>query len=120
MKFTTLFEQTLAYWPSDLQVSDGHLIDNKKASFPSLNAAWEIAEEAAESQSEWQQLMVWAIYGGLHSHARGALESGIQSIDVKSIDLSYVERKFSENLFTKTKPGYPVEMKLAYINDLKP
>ena len=120
MEFSTLFEKTLALWPSVVAISDGQLIDERKASFPSITSAWELAEDAAEQLSEWQQLMVWAIFGGLHHQARSAFERGETTIDVAMVDRVYVERKFSENLFSKTEPGYPVEMKSAYKNDLQP
>ena len=120
MEFSALFEKTLALWTSVVSISDGQLIDETNASFPCITSAWERAEEAAEQLSEWQQLMVWAIFGGLHRKARSAFERGETAIEVAMVDRVYVERKFSENLFSKTEPGYPEEMKSAYKNDLQP
>ena len=120
MKFSRIFKETMLFWPSKINISDGKILESNKASFPALNNAWESAEVHAEIWSEWHQLMVWAIYGGLHRLAKEELGKGESIISKKDIDIRYVEKKFSDNLFTNIEPGYPRQMRRAYINDLKP
>jgi hypothetical protein len=120
MKFSALFEETLALWPQTVPIADAKLIDEKRVTFPSLNRAWEQAEEAAEQLSEWQELMVWAVFSGLNRQARSAFQSGATTIQVEHVDRVLVERQFSESLYSDSEPRYPAEMRSAYQNDLQP
>ena len=120
MKFTRIFKETMLFWPSTIDISDGELLNDNSASFPTLSQVWDKAELSAGRWSEWHQLMVWAIFCGLRKLAMEELSKGSVAIKKNKIDVKYVEKKFSENLFTNAQPCYPRQMRRAYKNDLKP
>jgi len=119
MKFSRIFKETKLFWPSTIEISDGEQRDDGSAIFPCLVHAWEKAEISAEKWSELHQLMVWAIYGGLHRLAKNEYANGASKIEKSNIDVKYVENKFSENLFTKIEPMYPKQYRNIYKNDLE-
>lgn len=120
MKFSRAYRQTKLLWKSDISIVDGKLLESDGGFFPELNKAWDEAELRAESWSEWHQLMVWAIYCGLHKLARESLSIKKEAIKLGDVDIRYIEKRFSESLFSNTIPTYPRQMRRAYKNDIKP
>jgi hypothetical protein len=120
MKFSRIYKQTKLLWKSDISIVGGKLLESNGGFFPELNKAWDEAELRAELWSEWHQLMVWAIYCALHKLACESLSIGKETIKLADVDVGYVEWKFSESLFSNTRPTYPRQMRRAYKNDIKP
>ena len=109
----------MLFWPSNISINDGELREDGGGYFAALSQAWHNAEQSSEEWSEWHQLMVWAIFGGLHKLAIDEFSKGNSEINKKDIDIKYVEKKFSDNLFTNNEPCYPEQMRRAYRNDIK-
>ncbi|MCG9024857.1 hypothetical protein LH462_01545 [Laribacter hongkongensis] len=119
MKFSKAYRESLRFWPTVIDISDGQLQEGDKGYFPLLSKCWDIAESHADTWSEWHKLMVWAIFCGLHKTAINSFRLGAKKINKHKIDKSYVEYKFSESLFYIQQSSYPRQMKRAYINDLR-
>jgi len=119
MKFTEIYNSTISVWPNTIDLLDAKLKNDGSGIIPSLVSAWESAEIATDEWSEWHQLMVWAIYSGLHKLGAQYIAEGKNKITISNIDLSLIERIFHDNLFTKTEPAYPADMKNNYVNDVK-
>lgn len=117
MKFSRLFREASRFWPATIDISDGDLREAGGGYFPDLSRANAIAEEHASHWSEWHQVMVWAIFCGLHRQAIRAFGAGVKTISRNEIDQSYVESKFSESIFA-VHPSYPRQIRRAYVNDL--
>lgn len=116
MRFSQLYNSTLALWPDCIQIDDGELIGDEGGYFPKLNKVWGEVEQKSRSISEWHGLMVWAIYGTLHSIAKRKINQGFKEILLKEIDAQEVENIFRQNLLSPD-AGHG-EMKNEYINDL--
>ena len=99
-------------WPTQIDITDG-ILSGTGGNFSKLGAAWDLAEERVKSLNEFNDLMVWAIYCGLHKLAMETLKSGDTEIKINNINLKYVEYKFWESL--KYQPNC---IKKAYVNDL--
>ncbi|WP_196159278.1 hypothetical protein [Reinekea sp. G2M2-21] len=119
MKFSRVFKETRLLWQREIEISDGKILSGNGGTFPQLNIAWAQAEERATSLSEWHQLMVWAIFCGLHKLARESFARHEVHIGIQQIDKRYVQSKFRGNLFSNG-CGYGRQMRRAYVNDLHP
>ena len=117
MKFTELYKMNLKYWPSEIDISDAHLQEGDGCYFPKLSRVWDQVEN--NKLAPLQNLMVWAVFCGLHKMAMSTLKYGdATSIKISEIDLIYVESKFSESLFSPD-GEYEEQMRLSYVNDIK-
>jgi hypothetical protein len=117
MKFSRVFRESARFWPATIDISDGELREGGGGYFPILSKACTNAEDYALSWSEWHQVMVWAIFCGLHKQAVQAFGTGQKIIHRDEMDKSYVEFKFSESIFA-IHPSYPRQIRRAYVNDL--
>ena len=113
MKFSRIFKKSKLMWPTQIDITGGKLTDTG-GNFAQLNAAWDLAEKRVTSLNEYNDLMVWAIFCGLHKLAKETLKSGGTEININKINLKYVEFKFWESL-----KHQPKCIKNVYINDLK-
>jgi len=113
MKFSRILKETRLIWASKINITDGTLSE-EGGYFPQLSAEWDLAEERVSSLNEFNELMVWAIFCGLHKLAIETLKSGGNEISIKNIDLPYVEHKFAESL-----KNYERALRNSYVNDLE-
>ena len=113
MKFSRIFKETKLIWASKINVADGKL-SKEGGYFPQLSFEWDLAEKRASSLNEFNELMVWAIFCGLHKLAIETLKSGGNEISIKKIDRRYVEYKFFESLKNSERA-----LRNSYVNDLK-
>lgn len=118
MKFTKIFAEALRCWPHEIDISDGELREGGGGYFPTLSKVWDIAEKDALHLSDFRQIMIWAIFCGLHKKAVVDFESGDQLISKADIDLVYVERKFSESALNGGR--YYKQVRNLYVNNLRP
>ncbi len=117
MKFTEILNQTLQYWPSEISITDASNVDDDSGSFPKLSNHWDNAEFITKNEPEWVDLMVWAIFCGLHRLAIREYKKGESSIIVHDLDKYYVAERFEESLFIKDSLAYKL-IGEEYINDL--
>jgi len=117
MKFSRIFRETARFWPSSIDISDGELREGGGGYFPKLSKHCANAEDYAAHWSDWHQVMVWAIFCGLHRKAVHSFKAGEKTIRRDEIDKAYVEFKFSESIFSN-EPSYPRQFRKSYVNDL--
>jgi len=69
MKFNDLYQKTIKYYPTDIDISDGEFIEETNGfRFDNLSNAWDLAEPYAEN--EWEELLIWIIFRALHRKAK--------------------------------------------------
>jgi len=117
MKFSRIYRESKLLWSSAINIDDGKLHQNGGATFPQLSRAWDNAESAVESWSEWHQLMVWCQFCGFHQQAKEAFKNKQKTVNFNEIDKGYVESTFSENLYSSN-TRYKRQMRRAYVNDI--
>lgn len=72
MKFNDLFQKTIKYFPSEIDISEGKIIEETGGfRSESLFKARKLAE--SRSENEWEDLLIWNIYQMLHRKARSVL-----------------------------------------------
>lgn len=98
MKFTVIYIKTISVWPYSIDLSDAKLKSNGSGIIPSLISAWESAQVATKEWGEWHQLMVWAIYSGLHRLGIQYIAEGKNTINIIDIEPALFERIFHDNL----------------------
>lgn len=113
MKFSRILKETRLIWASKINITDGTLSE-EGGYFPQLSAEWDLAEKRVSSLNEFNELMVWAIFCGLHKLAIETLKSGGNEISIRNIDHRYVEHKFAESL-----KNYERALRNSYVNDLE-
>ncbi|CAM4419945.1 hypothetical protein [Pseudoalteromonas ostreae] len=113
MKFSRIFKETKLIWASKINIADGTLSETGDY-FPQLSSEWDLAQERVTSLNEFNDLMVWAIFCGLHKLAIETLKAGGTEIYIKNINRGYVEFKFSESL-----KNYEKRLRNSYINDIE-
>jgi hypothetical protein len=68
MKFKTIYDEVIRFWPSEIDISDGkYFKDNNGYSFYALSRAWNKVELEVGGENEWNALMVWSIFTVLHA-----------------------------------------------------
>jgi hypothetical protein len=117
MIFTEIFKSSLKYWPIEIDISDGIDVDSDSGNFRILSNYWDKAEKDSETESEDIQLMIWAIFCGLHKLARIRFLDNEMRIKIDDIDLKYVSERFEESLFDNENNRF-VDYRKGYINDL--
>ncbi|MEL0633997.1 hypothetical protein V6237_14530 [Pseudoalteromonas carrageenovora] len=113
MKFSRIFKETKLIWASKINITGGTLSENG-GYFAQLSAEWDLAEERASSLNQFNELMVWAIFCGLHKLAIETLKLGGNEVSIKNVDRFYVQYKFAESL-----KNYERALKNSYVNDLE-
>jgi len=71
--FKKIYSEAIKYWPNKIDISDVELTGNDGAYFKTLSETWSIIEDKTEPESEFIQLMVWAIFCGIHKKAKNIL-----------------------------------------------
>ncbi len=99
MNFQQIYLDTVKYWPNEILISDAHLVDSDSGSFPTLSKLWDEVEYKTATLGIWTDLMVWAIFCGLHKLAIDRHQKQELKILTTDVDLEYVKRKFEENFF---------------------
>jgi len=119
MKFSVLFEEGLSRWPTEIDISSGKP-NGGGFLFPELSSEWNIIENGYAREGEWQGLITWGIFSGLHKLAQESYLNKKETISKLEIDKEYVEAKLSESLFAdngEENLNYSKEMKKQYQND---
>ena len=119
MKFSLLFEEGIMCWPDEISISSGKR-QGEGFFFQELSSAWDTVEEEYAKKGEWQGLITWGIFSGLHKLAKEGYLNNNEKISKLDIDKVYVEAKLSESLFAdngEANLNYSEKMKEQYQND---
>ena len=98
MTFKEIYIQTISFWPLEVGISDGSLVDSDSGKFPELTRYWEKAEFQTESQSDFKKIMVWAIYCAFHKKATKNFQKGKSKVLLEELNMEYLKTKFEESL----------------------
>ena len=116
LSFKEIYSQSIKFWPSEIDISDGTITDIDSGKFPMLSESWNKAELKTENESEFIQLMVWGIYCAYHKKAIEKFQNKETSVSLTEIDTEYLRYKFEESLFNK-ETDYYKELRSEYKTD---
>ncbi len=120
MKFSRLLKESRLFWPSEIDISDGVLQAEGRASFPNLFEIWSKTEESQAQINEWHALMSWAVFCGFHRAASEHLSrEDLSPVKFFEIDRKYVALKVYESL-KAVYPSYPKQMRSQYKHGVAP
>lgn len=112
MIFKEIYEMSLKYWESSIDISDAKIIDETNG-FHSLNLSnsWNKAE--GKVINDWDDLMVWIIFQELHNIAKENFIKGEFTLKLNEIKEARVEKRCFEALHNE---GYG-DMLAEYIKN---
>jgi hypothetical protein len=113
MNYQRAFREALAFFPTELLISNSDRQKGEEAKSRTLADAWARAEELTGSWSVWHQLAVWSIGCALHRLVRLEGTKGAISANKHMLDRKYAEFKFAESLLSKNR-WFPGHIKRAY------
>lgn len=99
MTFQHIYNLTIKYFPSEIDISDGKILENGAESFNTLFESWQDAESKAENDSNIMQLMVWNIFCTIHKKAIENFSKGKKTVSISELDMKYLKKRVEENLF---------------------
>ncbi|MEO6523053.1 MAG: hypothetical protein ABIN91_15330 [Mucilaginibacter sp.] len=70
MKFETLYNESLAFWPDDIEIFDGERLDDGGILFLRLSLIYDRIDAEIKPLGEWYELMTWVIFKNLHVIAK--------------------------------------------------
>lgn len=114
MKFTEIFNNVRKHWSDDIDISDGKLLPGNGALFPKISNEWRRVELEFDENDDWHGLMVWSMFGVIHSKAKALFAQNKKVVNLNEIDLQDFEKVYFEDLHVE---GYE-EMLSEYENDL--
>ena len=99
MKFSDIYNRVLAYWPESILISDGYPAGVQDGYlFPSLNKAFDDAEEEVGHENGWDELMVWTMYQVFWAEAKGLILEGASYLKTRNVPLALLEHCYRQNL----------------------
>lgn len=97
MKFKTIYNRSILFWPDRIDFSDGKFIEETNGfNSKTLSSALHRAEDLATN--EWESLMVWVLYVEIHSLAKKYFKQKNLFVKVSEIDLLLIQGTFLEIL----------------------
>jgi|SRR5690554_1996420 len=100
LTFKQIFDKTAKFWPTEIDISDGKQVEPPDwGQFDNLSKLWDLTEEKTKSESKLINLMVWAIFCGLHKKAIENHLNGTKKVSLTELNFEYVKYKFEEGLF---------------------
>ena len=109
MTFKEIYNQTIEFWPSEIDISDGTMVDSDSGNFPILTELWDKAEIQTKSKSDFIKLMVWGIFCAFHKKAIENTHNGKTKVLLTELNINYLKNRFEESLFD---PEYDYYKKL--------
>ncbi len=98
MTFKEIYNLTIKYYPSKIDISDGKTVLKDSGKFKILSEFWEIAELKTENDSDFVKLMVWGIFSAYHKKAIDNFQNGKMTVSLAELDMEYLKYKFEESL----------------------
>ena len=101
MTFKEVYNQTIKYYPSEINISDGKMLSKNGGNFKTLSEFWNNAELKTQNESDFIKLMVWGIFCAFHKKAIDNFQKGKISVSMVELDMEYLKYKFEESLLDK-------------------
>lgn len=89
-----LIEKTFELYPQVIDISDGELRGKKGFWSENLSDAWHNAMDLNVPYSEDLDLMIWAVYGELHTKSRDNFKKGIMAVNLSELRNNKVSRRY--------------------------
>ena len=116
MTFREIYKQTVKYYPSEIDISDGKMVEKGSGNFKTLSDFWNEAELKAENKSDFIKPMVWGIFCAYHKKAIDNFLNEKRTVSLTELDINYLKFKFEESLldtefehYTKLRTEYNTE-----------
>ena len=113
MTFKEVYNQTKTFWPSEIDISDGTMVEIGSGKFPNLSKSWNNAELKTENESEFIKLMVWGIFCAYHKKAIENFIDGKKIVSLSELNMEYLKYKFEESLLDTEFDNY-AELRTEY------
>lgn len=101
MTFKEVYNLTIKYYPSEIDISDGKNIVKGGGNFKTLSESWNDAELKTENQSDFIKLMVWGVFCAFHKKAIDNFHKGKMIVSLVELNVEYLKYKFEESLLDK-------------------
>lgn len=108
MTFKEVYNLTIKYYPSEIDISDGTMVSKDGGNFKILSKFWNNAELKTENESDFIKLMVWGIFCAFHKKAVDNFQNGKKTVALVELDMEYLKYKFEESLLDKEYDNYTV------------
>lgn len=99
MTFKEVYNLTIKYYPSEIDISDGTMVIKSSGNFKTLSKFWSNAELKTENKPNFIKLMVWGIFCAFHKKAIDNFLKGEKTVSITELDMKYLKSKFEESLF---------------------
>ncbi|WP_178988039.1 hypothetical protein [Winogradskyella schleiferi] len=106
MTFKEIYNLTIKYYPSEIDISDGIMVEKDSRNFKTLSDSWDDAEIKTKNESDFIKLMVWAIFCAYHKKAIENFMNGKKTVSLTELDMKYLKYKFEESLLNKESDYY--------------
>ena len=113
MTFKEIYNLTIRYYPSEIDISDGKIVKKDSGDFKRLSESWNNAELKTENESDFIKLMVWGIFCAYHKKAIDNFQNGKKTVSLTELDMEYLKYKFEESLLD-TEFEYYAELRTEY------
>ena len=101
LTFKEIYNLTTKYYPSEIDISDGEMVEQGSGSFNRLSKYWDNAELKTENESDFIKLMVWGIFCACHKKAIENFMNGKKTVSLTELDMEYLKYKFEESFLDK-------------------
>ena len=118
MTFKNIYNLTVKFWPSEINISDGKMVEQDGGNFQILSKIWDGVEMKTENESEFIKLMVWGIFCAYHKKAINNFLDGKKTVSLAELDMEYLKHKFEESLLNTEHDEY-AESRAKYIRKQK-
>lgn len=98
MTFKEVYNLTIKYYPSEIDISDGTMVVEGGGNFITLSKLWDNVELKTENESGFINLMVWGIFCAFHKKAIENVIDGKKTVSLTELDMEYLKYKFEESL----------------------
>jgi hypothetical protein len=101
MKFETLYTESLAFWPDDIEIFDGERTDEGEVLFLRLSLTYDRIDTEIKPLGEWYELMAWVIFKNLHGIAKKKFSPRALTFSKMELDTDSIMADLLNNLKTE-------------------
>jgi len=98
MKFETLYNESLAFWPDDIEIFDGERTDDGGILFLRLSLTYDRIDAEIKPLGEWYELMAWVIFKNLHQIGKKKFTPRTTTFSKTELDAERVKADLLDNL----------------------
>ncbi|WP_297867858.1 hypothetical protein [uncultured Flavobacterium sp.] len=113
MTFKEIYNLTTKYYPSEIDISDGKMVEKGHGNFQTLSESWGNAELKTENETDFIKLMVWGLFCAYHKKAIDNFLNGKKTVSLTELDMEYLKFKFEESLLNTELENY-AELRKEY------